>query len=214
MAYRWLLPRIAFSLPVSYAFVDLGYNVSVVSGASMAPSLNPDADDERGGAGAGSATRWKRDVVLCERWAAHALRIARGDVVAMSSPDEPGTCLVKRVLALEGDWVVATPAAREAMAWRTGGDGAAPKDADDDVLQVPRGHCWVEGDNPTCSVDSATSFGPVPLSLVHARVRYVCWPPWRAGTRVPPMSPSPSATKRLVLQRPANAPPMKPPGWR
>lgn len=34
----------------------------------------------------------------------------------------------------------------------------------EDVIRVPEGHCWVEGDNKASSLDSRT-FGPVsPLS--------------------------------------------------
>jgi len=29
-----------------------------------------------------------------------------------------------------------------------------------DVVKIPEGHCWVEGDNPASSMDSR-SFGPV-----------------------------------------------------
>ncbi len=45
----------------------------------------------------------------------------------------------------------------------------------------------MEGDNAADSVDSATSFGPVPLALVEGRVLCVCWPRLQAvPSRVPP----------------------------
>ena len=53
-------------------------------------------------------------------------------------------------------------------------------DQDARFSQMPRGCCWIEGDNPSCSNDSR-SFGPVPLALIEARVAAVIWPPWRAG---------------------------------
>lgn len=46
----------------------------------------------------------------------------------------PKARLVKRLIALEGDWVT------------------VPKTMD--IVQVPDGHCWVEGDNPELSHDS------------------------------------------------------------
>jgi inner membrane protease subunit 2 len=47
-----------------------------------------------------------------------------------------------------------------------------------DVIRVPEGHCWVEGDNKTSSLDSR-SFGPIPLGLIQGRVTRVMWPPQR-----------------------------------
>jgi hypothetical protein len=44
-----------------------------------------------------------------------------------------------------------------------------------DRLHV-QGHCWVEGDNPATSVDSATEFGPLPLALIEGHVLAVVWP--------------------------------------
>ena len=41
-----------------------------------------------------------------------------------------------------------------------------------DDLQVPRGHVWVEGDNPERSVDSNT-FGAVPAGLIEVCVAHV-----------------------------------------
>lgn len=39
-------------------------------------------------------------------------------------------------------------------------------------VTVPKGHVWVEGDNPTCSVDSR-HFGAVPLALVLGRPFFI-----------------------------------------
>ena len=35
-------------------------------------------------------------------------------------------------------------------------------------VHIPRGHCWVEGDNRENTVDS-NEFGPVPLALISAK---------------------------------------------
>jgi inner membrane protease subunit 1 len=40
------------------------------------------------------------------------------------------------------------------------------------TVVVPKGHVWVEGDNPTCSVDSR-HFGAVPLALVLGRPAFI-----------------------------------------
>ena len=39
------------------------------------------------------------------------------------------------------------------------------------MLQVPRGHVWLEGDNLDNSSDSRT-YGPVPYGLIRSRVYY------------------------------------------
>eukprot|EP00897_Mesotaenium_endlicherianum_P004969 jgi/Mesen1/44/ME1094593C05691 len=56
------------------------------------------------------------------------------------SPEEPHRHLVKRLIALQGDWVT-VPGSHE-------------------VVPIPKGQCWVEGDNPPVSSDSR-HFGPV-----------------------------------------------------
>ena len=39
------------------------------------------------------------------------------------------------------------------------------------IIQVPKGHVWLEGDNKTSSYDSR-DFGPLPYALIHSRVFY------------------------------------------
>ncbi|XP_048568468.1 mitochondrial inner membrane protease subunit 2-like [Triticum urartu] len=56
-----------------------------------------------------------------------------------------------------------------------------------ELLEVPEGHCWVEGDNPSQSKDSRT-YGPVPLELLEGTVTHIIWPPHRMAAvpgRVP-----------------------------
>lgn len=48
--------------------------------------------------------------------------------------------MIKRITGMPGDWI------------------SLPYSYD--AVKVPEGHCWVEGDNPTNSLDSR-SFGPV-----------------------------------------------------
>ncbi|KAL2500541.1 mitochondrial inner membrane protease subunit 2 [Forsythia ovata] len=67
---------------------------------------------------------------------------------------------VKRITALPGDWINISSSF--------------------DTVMIPEGRCWVEGDNPACSMDSR-SFGPIPLGLVCGRVTHVVWPPHRIG---------------------------------
>ena len=145
-----------------------------VSGRSMQPALNPDAL----ASSSSSSTFFSsssfaslftqpllrfNDRVLATRWAARrgTYKASRGDVVILRAPDAPPVTLVKRVAAVEGD-IVRSP--------KTGKH-----------ITIPRGHCWIEGDNAACSRDSSSEYGPVPTALITGRVAAVVWPPWRAG---------------------------------
>ncbi|CAG2182282.1 unnamed protein product, partial [Oppiella nova] len=90
------------------------------------------------------------------------------------SPREPNQLIIKRVVALEGDTVVT----RLRYKHRS--------------VVVPKGHCWVEGDNADKSMDSNT-FGCVPLGLISAICLYIVWPPKR-WTRVSVGMPSDRST--------------------
>lgn len=126
--------------------------------------------------------------------------IDRGDVVLLYSPSGDSSKLfVKRVIAKEGDLLLKTrhPSALSGLP---------------EVVWIPKGHIWVEGDNGACSSDS-NDFGPIPHSLVLGRFILRTSPqPWKflpdalpIGThRVIPGYQSPSYVNRWRLrhQRP------------
>ncbi|KAM7291613.1 putative inner membrane protease, subunit IMP2 [Ixodes scapularis] len=162
----WIVVRrTLLSLPVAVAFVDCVAYVAKVEGVSMQPELNPEPE---------SST----DYVLLNRWASRHCQVQRGDVIAITSPRDPGQKLIKRVVALEGDTV-------RTLTYR------------DRFVTVPRGHCWVEGDNHGKSLDS-NSFGPVALGLLVARASHRVWPPSRWG-RLEPREPD---GERLLPHKP------------
>eukprot|EP01118_Nematostelium_gracile_P002269 TRINITY_DN12507_c0_g1_i1.p1 TRINITY_DN12507_c0_g1~~TRINITY_DN12507_c0_g1_i1.p1 ORF type:complete len:168 (+),score=20.53 TRINITY_DN12507_c0_g1_i1:101-604(+) len=72
----------------------------------------------------------------------------RGQVGIFWSPKEKNHVIIKRVVAKEGDRVI-------------------PRDGREAVT-IPKGHCWIEGDNEATSVDS-NSYGPVSMSLFIGR---------------------------------------------
>ncbi|XP_075534107.1 mitochondrial inner membrane protease subunit 2 [Dermacentor variabilis] len=118
------------------------------------------------------------DYVLLNRWASRSCEVQRGEVVAIKSPRDPTQRLIKRVVAVEGDTV------------RTMG-------YHERLMTVPRGHCWLEGDNHAHSLDS-NRFGPVALGLLVARASHRVWPPSRWG-RLESRQPEPG---RLLLPTP------------
>ncbi|KAF3448905.1 hypothetical protein FNV43_RR09621 [Rhamnella rubrinervis] len=100
------------------------------------------------------------DCVLVEKTCLVKYKFSHGDVVVFSSPSNHKEKHIKRIIALPGDWIGIRHCS--------------------DVRRIPEGHCWVEGDNPSSSMDS-NSFGPIPLGLVKGRVTHIVWPPQRIG---------------------------------
>ncbi|XP_013787804.1 mitochondrial inner membrane protease subunit 2-like [Limulus polyphemus] len=141
--------HLAFTLPVAVTFLDCVSYVAKVEGVSMQPELNPEQEDGK----------ILSDYVLLNRWKARYFDINRGDVVTLLSPRDPSQKIIKRVVALEGD-VIRTLNYKEKY------------------VKVPQGHCWVEGDHHSHSMDS-NYFGPVSIGLVTAIATHVVWPPTR-----------------------------------
>ncbi|KAI0638297.1 LexA/Signal peptidase [Trametes polyzona] len=112
---------------------------------------------------------WK-DIVLFDSFSIRlAQQYNRGDIVALKSPTD-SKLIVKRIVALEGDVVKTLPPYPDAE------------------VRVPKGHAWVEGDEPFRTEDS-NRFGPVPLGLVQSRLAFILWPWERIGPLGKPLVP-------------------------
>lgn len=140
----------ARTAPLVLAFSEYVATITPVEGRSMQPTLNPGISPGR-------------DAVLIDRMFASWYK--RGDVLVLSSPIEPSEMVIKRVVALGGDWVRRRDPSAD---FRAG-----------DFVRVPAGHLWVEGDNERFSNDSNT-YGAVPAGLVRGRVLGKVWPPREA----------------------------------
>lgn len=81
------------------------------------------------------------------------------------SPARPEIQSVKRVIALEGDYVQTKPPYPFAQ------------------QKVPLGHIWLEGEHPEDSRSSndSNTYGPVPVSLIVGKVKGIYWPWSKAG---------------------------------
>ncbi|RXI01383.1 hypothetical protein DVH24_014732 [Malus domestica] len=127
-------------------------SVAPVRGSSMSPTLNPGTTSLMG--------LPIDDYVLVEKRCLQSYKFSHGDVVVFRSPSNHKESHIKRITALPGEWI----GTRRSY----------------DVVKIPEGHCWVEGDNSSSSLDSK-SFGPIPLGLVQGRVTHIVWPPQRMG---------------------------------
>ncbi|KAG2203661.1 hypothetical protein INT46_004295 [Mucor plumbeus] len=103
----------------------------------------------------------KKDVVLLDKWSTTGHKFERGQVVTLKSPIDPKCIITKRIMALPGDTII-------------------PLRKKDEIVSVPEGHVWIEGDEAFHSRDS-NSFGTVPIGLINAKVTYILWPPSRFG---------------------------------
>jgi len=117
------------------------------------------------------------DWVLISKLNRRGKGIEVGDIVAFEHPldahiNDGRMGMTKRVLGMPGDFVTL----------RAQGDTHGLVDIDDDysggwVVQVPQGHCWVEGDDLNWSRDSRV-IGAVPLALIRGKV-FARILPWR-----------------------------------
>ncbi|WOK98761.1 hypothetical protein Cni_G07473 [Canna indica] len=149
----WLLTKksLAGAL-IGLTVSDRFFTIYSITGTSMYPTFTT--------SNPGFPGYLKGDLVLVERFCLDKYKFSCGDVIAFKSPSDHNRQFVKRLVALPGDWM------------------HVPNSSD--ILKIPEGHCWVEGDNTGCSFDSR-HFGPIPLGLVRGRVTHIIWPPQRAS---------------------------------
>ncbi|XVE97068.1 hypothetical protein REPUB_Repub02eG0278800 [Reevesia pubescens] len=150
-SFLWSIAKKCFTVGIITLTVsDRLASVVAVRGASMSPTFNPKTKNLLGSL--------SDDYVLVEKFCLAKYKFSPGDVIVFCSPFDHKEKHVKRIVGLPGDWVGATY----------------------DVVKIPDGHCWVEGDNSASSMDSR-SFGPVPLGLVKGKATHIVWPPHRVG---------------------------------
>ncbi|KAF1945942.1 LexA/Signal peptidase [Clathrospora elynae] len=100
-----------------------------------------------------------------------------GDVITYINPVFPNQSGCKRVIGMPGDFVsVITPGRGEDDMDSVDVEGKWAS-VREEMIRVPAGHCWVQGDNLEWSRDSRL-FGPLPLALVKSKVLAVVLP-WR-----------------------------------
>eukprot|EP01063_Lacrimia_lanifica_P003231 TRINITY_DN11715_c0_g1_i1.p1 TRINITY_DN11715_c0_g1~~TRINITY_DN11715_c0_g1_i1.p1 ORF type:complete len:258 (+),score=91.89 TRINITY_DN11715_c0_g1_i1:81-854(+) len=81
----------------------------------------------------------------------------RGRVYTFRNPHDAQKVVIKRVVGMEGDRFHFI------------------KDGKAEIIRVPEGHVWIEGDNLGCSEDSRY-YGPIPAGLCIGEAVYQLWP--------------------------------------
>lgn len=148
----------AFMFLVNHTIFTYGFEISFPTGASMLPTI-----------------ALSQDCVVISKLHRRGKDIQVADVVAISHPMAhpagtgtriPG--LIKRVIGMPGDFVTLKKGAY--------GDededmkGLYELDANEGwVVQVPKGHFWIEGDNLNWSRDSRV-LGAIPQALIRGKV--------------------------------------------
>lgn len=150
------------------------YKISAVEGASMLPTFAAQGDLVMNETGA-----WYR---LFGRDIPYQI----GDIIVWKNPNNSGQAMsVKRIIGLEGDEIrrfgehvhlyVDDPK------WGIADDPSC-HDYDPDgamdmsrTVVIPKGHVWVEGDNPPFSKDSR-HYGPLPKDWLRGRIITRIWP--------------------------------------
>lgn len=150
-----------FGLPVGLTLIDIFGYVARVDGISMQPYFNPD--------------RNKTDYVFLNRWQVKCSELERGEIISLVSPKNPSLIIIKRVIGVEGN-------KRVLFNYFTNthftGDIISTLSYKNEIVRVPQGHCWIEGDHTGHSMDS-NNFGPVSLGLITAKATCIVWPPSR-----------------------------------
>jgi len=164
-------------------FSMVGYP-ACVNGKSMQPVFNSDPDSTNYRLNFSSwRNSWLRldlDWVFVNCWAARNFKFSRGDIVVFVSPKDPYDYVIKRVIAQEGD---------QLHSYRY----------EKNHVEIPKGHCWVEGDNWDNSVDS-NKYGPIPTGLVFGVATHMIWPPHK-WQRMSPSIPPSLLPERVVKAR-------------
>lgn len=104
----------------------------------MKPALNPTNEFE--------------DYVFLSRFGINDYNFERGDVVSIISPKDPKQRLIKRIIGVPG--IQSIPGAFQLhvnviydFCFIHAGDVVATNGYSEPFVRIPKGHCWVEGDN-------------------------------------------------------------------
>ncbi|CAJ2507891.1 Uu.00g090770.m01.CDS01 [Anthostomella pinea] len=169
------------TITLTHVIFTYAYSPGLGSGPSMLPTFLATAD-------------W----FVTDRRFRRGRGVSVGDCVTYAIPVEPGQEGVKRVLGLPGDYVLLNSPPDADLGVKGRGSRAIAT-AGENMIQVPKGHCYIVGDNLPWSRDSR-DFGPLPMGLIKGKVVAKMsfdgwWPPnWFSKVESGLRSPPPTAT--------------------
>ncbi|KAI3428378.1 hypothetical protein D9Q98_006758 [Chlorella vulgaris] len=170
------VPDVLGWLGVAYVIQDCIASIALIKDARCA--LEEVSDGSSGGGAAEPSTNSVSGGLLTvvDKLSPRLFHFERGDLVVLKSPEEHSKRLVRRLIALEGDFVSVTGGKLE---------------------RVPKGAGWLEADSGALEPGGDSRvWAAVPLALIEGRVAAVLWPPARWGHLSPQPTPR-SATKVL-----------------
>ena len=112
------------------------------------PSMKPTINNNR-----------KIEIALFEKISVRKERLKVGDVVTAKHPYQSNMYICKRLMGMEGDRILNTNQSTHKV----------------EMVTVPKGHVWLEGDNADQSKDSRV-YGPIPYALLRGRALFKIWP--------------------------------------
>ncbi|CAE7032993.1 hypothetical protein P3342_006974 [Pyrenophora teres f. teres] len=143
---------------VSHVFARYIGCIETTYGISMTPTMPP-----------------RGNVIVYSSLHRRGRGIKVGDIVTYVHPIFPNMRGCKRVIGMPGDFVSVVSQARlqdDEFEVDTEGKWAVVKE---ELVRVPEGHCWLQGDNLEWSRDSRL-YGPLPLGLIKSKVLAVVMP--------------------------------------
>lgn len=115
------------------------------------------------------------DILICNKLSQRRNSFKRDDIIIAAHPNHCDQLICKRLVGVPGDIVI------------LGNGEKSPSDGNDTdhddteeshrgkTIVIPRGYCWIEGDNSLNSTDSR-NYGKVPLGLIKSKVIARLWP--------------------------------------
>ncbi|KAJ9458683.1 Mitochondrial inner membrane protease subunit 2 [Diplonema papillatum] len=146
-------------------YLAMFFDVCEVKGKSMLPTLSEDEGDR----------------VVVNKYVCPTNGLKKGHVYTFRNPTDAEKTIIKRVVGTAGDRFVSPR-----HFWQAASSS--------DVVTVPAGHVWVEGDNALLSEDSR-HYGAIPCGLAVGEAAFVMWPPNRIRAVLPSDKESPSLYK-------------------